>query len=129
VELFAQAGSQVSGSVAVDNPSGTNRLEATTILSDALLAPDGSILWVPAGSHPNSLTSWLDVNPLAFELLPGERRDVNYSISVPPATSAGTYWGVIFFESSAPAESGSVVQEGIGVVYSVRVGHIIYVTV
>lgn len=127
VELSALPGGQVTQAVNVDNPSSTTALDVSVAISDALLAPDGSTIWVAPGSHPRSLAPWLSVNPLRFELSPTSRTAVNYTITVPSNTPDGTYWAVLFFESApvAAEEQG----QGIAIVSRVRVGHIVYVTV
>lgn len=48
-------------------------------------------------------------------------------MQVPPDAEAGTYWGIIFFESGPAQER----QEGggIGIRVRTRVGHVVYVDV
>jgi hypothetical protein len=127
VELQASNGTQLTQEVQVDNPSGGASLEVTVTLQDALFQPDGSLFYLPPGSHPNSLMNWMSVNQLQFVLSPLSSEAVGYTIQVPPEVPEGTYWGVMFFESGVPGEEGAV--EGIGIRTRVRVGHIVYVDV
>lgn len=127
-ELFAQPGDQVTQVVDVDNSGGSSAVSATVSPSDALMMPDGKVVFVAPGAQPNSLTSWLSIDPLRFELAIGEHQAVTYTANVPPSTPDGTYWGVLFFETEPP-ETTDQHQDGVGVQSRVRVGHIIYITV
>ena len=128
-DITAQPGTHVTQAVEVDNPSASSGLVVEASLSDALLSPDGEFLWLPPGSHANSLAPWLEVNPLQFELDPGERRAVTYTLSVPADAPEGTYWTVIFFETNEPNLPESEPQAAVGVISRVRVGHTIYLTI
>lgn len=128
VELSAVAGSQVTQVVNVDNPSTSSPLDVTVAISDALMGPEGNIIWVPAGSHQWSLAPWLSVNALEFTLEAAQSRSVTYSVNVPTGVPDGTYWTVMFFDSTAASPEDDV-GEAIGISSRVRVGHIIYVDV
>ncbi len=119
-------GSETTQSIQVDHPGRQGVLAVTVVLSDVLLKPDGSPLYLDPGSHPKSLTRWLSVTPLEFRLSPQGVQEVRYTVRVPPGTPEGSYWGIVFFES-APAESRG--GEGIGIRIKTRVGHVVYVDV
>lgn len=127
VEHLAQPGSQVTQTLTIDNPSTASALLVNAYFNDVFLAPDGSTLYVDAGSNPRSLASWTAVNPLSFTLEAATKTDVIYTIDVPEGTEAGTYWSVIFFESQPPGSDGEAPSMGVRTL--VRVGHIIYVHV
>jgi hypothetical protein len=127
VELRAAPGQQLTQAVVVDHPGPRGTLEVVVTLSDVLLNTDGSLIFIGGGSHPRSLVPWLSVTPLQFRLEPQGRLETRYSVQVPPNAEAGTYWGIIFFESEPPAGDGR--QGGIGVRTRVRVGHVVYVEV
>lgn len=127
VELRAEPGQQLTQAVVVDHPGPRGTLEVVVTLSDVLLNTDGSLLFIGGGSHPRSLAPWLSVTPLQFTLEPQGRLETRYSVQVPPDAEAGTYWGIIFFESGPPPGAGP--QGGIGVRTRVRVGHVVYVEV
>lgn len=126
-EFEATPDTQLSAVVLVDNPSGSSALDVAVSLSDALFQPDGSMLYLPPGSHPNSLATWIATNPLQFVLDPSSSREVAYTIQVPPDAPTGTYWTAMFFESQAPGADTSTA--GIGLETRVRVGHIIYLDI
>lgn len=126
-ELTSNAGAVLTQELAVDNPSRTTVLDVSVYLSDVLLGPDGSMLYLEAGMNPRSLAPWTSVNPLLFTLQPGAAERVAYTITVPPDAASGTYWGIIFFESRPRVEEAET--QGIGVTTLVRVGHTVYVTV
>ena len=128
VELYATPGGQLTQEIEVDNPSDFSELTVTSTLSDALFQPDGSVLYLPGGSHPNSLADWLTITPIQFDLEPLIAETVRYTVQVPQAASEGTYWSVILFESAAP-QSEAPTQAGVGVSTLVRIGHVIYVDV
>src|SRR5690606_10761094 len=78
VELSALPGTQVTQTVTIDSPGTASNLSVQVNASDALLTPEGDVIWIAPGSHAYSLAPWLEVNPLQFELDPGQRRDVTY---------------------------------------------------
>lgn len=125
-ELTMPAGSQLTSTVRVDNPSSRLTLDVEAYLADLIIAPDGGNLFLDGGSHPRSLAPWTAVNSLNFTVQPATVDTVTYTITAPEDAAPGTYWGVLFFESRTPAPEG---QGGMGVSTLVRVGHIIYVTI
>jgi len=128
VEVAATAGSEVTRTVSVDNPSPATPLDVSVVMTDALMGPGGELIWLDPGSHPGSLAPWLSVNPLEFTLAPAENRAVSYTVSVPADAPDGTYWTVLFFDSAVPGAEERA-GAGIGIVSRVRVGHFVYVDV
>jgi hypothetical protein len=120
-------GASATQSVLVDHPGRQGALRVSVLLSDVLLKPDGSPLYLEPGSHPRSLTRWLSVSPLEFLLQPQASQEVRYTVQVPPDAQPGTYWGIVFFESG-PAQERSGGQ-GLGIRVRTRVGHVVYVDV
>ena len=128
-ELQMAAGGQITQEIEVDNPGNSTSLRVTTSLSDALFNPDGSVLYLEPGSHPNSLSNWLAINPLQFVLDPAGEEAVQYTVQAPADTKTGTYWTVLFFESEPANGEATQAEGGIGITSRVRVGHIIYVDI
>lgn len=126
-EHQAAAGGQLTQAILIDNPSGSTALEVTAEISDVLLQPDGTLLYLPPGSHGASLANWLSVNPLSFVLEPNSAREVSYTVEIPADAADGTYWTILFFESQVPGAGEQT--EGIGIQTRVRVGHVAYVDV
>ena len=120
-------GASATQTVVVDHPGRQGTLRVSVVLSDVLLKPDGAPLYLDPGSHPRSLVRWLSLTPLEFLLQPQASQEVRYTVQVPPDAEAGTYWGIIFFESGPAQER----QEGggIGIRVRTRVGHVVYVDV
>lgn len=127
VELQASPGAQLTQEIAVDNPSKASELEVTIVPSDVLMQPDGSVIYLEPGGHPNSLANWLSLSALQFNLAPEASDAVTYSAQVPLGTPDGTYWTVLFFESDTPANLAE--SQGIGVRSRVRIGHVVYIDV
>jgi hypothetical protein len=73
------------------------------------------------------LASWIEINPGPIVLLPGEWRDVPFTINVPKEAEAGGYYAAIFF-SSAPPQS-SPTQEGGQVAVVSKVGTLLLLKV
>ena len=48
-----------------------------------------------------SCKEWIELEDREFQLLPGERKSVQYKISVPKETLPGHYWAAIGFETGA----------------------------
>lgn len=125
-ELQVVPGSQVTQEVLIDNPSLDTPLDISVAVSDALFQPDGEVVYLAPGSHPNSLADWLSINPLQFVLEPSSSESVAYTLQVPDTVPDGTYWTVIFFESEP---SGAAEETGFSISSRVRVGHIVYADV
>jgi len=83
--LFSLApGGSATQTVLVDHPGRQGTLRVSVLLSDVLLKPDGSPLYLEPGSHPRSLTRWLSLSPLEFLLPPQGTQEVRYTLQVPP---------------------------------------------
>lgn len=128
VTLQASAPATLTQTVSVDHPGAMGPMQVTTSLSDVLIGPDGSTIYLEPGAQPRSLAAWIAVSPLEFELGPQEREEVRYTVDVPADADPGTYWGIIFFESG-PLAADDQPDEGFGVRTRVRVGHVVYVNV
>lgn len=126
-EQNAQPGSEITQTISIDNPDPAHHIDVQAYFEDALLAPDGSVIYITAGSHPLSLSEWASVSPIEFGLGPSSSQDVNYTIRVPSDAKPATYWSILFFESEPPAAADE--PQGFSIATVIRVGHIIYVTV
>ena len=128
VELATNPGAELTQTIVVDHPGTVGTMEVDVNLSDVLLGPDGSAIYLDPGLHPRSLSPWLSLTPLRFTLAPQERTEARYTVQVPADAEDGTYWGVVFFESGTVRPDEAPAQ-GIGVRTRVRVGHVVYVHV
>ncbi|MPY66446.1 hypothetical protein F8S09_07015 [Deinococcus sp. SDU3-2] len=132
VELSAQPGSTVNHAVTVLHPGAANSgpMVVGAALRDFRFPESGEVQFLPAGTARNSLQRWLQVSPQSFQLTPGQRQQVRYTLQVPADAEPGLYWGVLFFSSNSP-EQAAQAQPGniLGVTYTIDVGQIIYLQV
>jgi len=128
VEVQTNPGVELTQTIIVDHPGTVGTMEVDVTVSDVLLGPDGSAIYLDPGLHPRSLGPWLSLTPLRFTLAPQERAEARYTVQVPADAEDGTYWGVVFFESGTVRDDQAPAQ-GIGVRTRVRVGHVVYVHV
>ncbi len=100
VKLKISPGNVVTGSLSVNNPS-SKEVKVKVYVEDFLYVPpyDGSKKFLPPGSVKNSCAQWISFSPVEFKLPPFGRKNVEYSITVPP-TAKGGYYAVMFFETA-----------------------------
>lgn len=77
------------------------------------------------GTLARSAASWTQVVPTSFVLDPGEVREIQGTINVPPLLEPGTYWAIIFVQG----EPRLVPYQGVMVTVTRRIGIKLYVTV
>ena len=97
LQLTVQPGRTVKGTILVTGE--TDRpLRITSSVGDWNLDPKGSLLFLAAGRLQRSLAAWLKLSPAQFTLSRGRPQVIRYQLSV-PAGVAGSYWGVLFFQT------------------------------
>ncbi|MCX7844391.1 MAG: dockerin type I repeat-containing protein [Candidatus Bipolaricaulota bacterium] len=85
----------------------------------------GENRFYPPGTVGRSASAWTAVLPTSFVLGPGEVREVQGTVQVPPGTPPGTYWTIVFVQG----EPRLVPYQGILVTVTRRIGIKVYVTV
>lgn len=119
-----QPGESVSQTLKIDNPS-TGSLAVRVYPEDWQYNSGGNIDYFPAGTLPTSAVPWLTFNPASTELPPQSSGEVRYTITVPPGTDPGTYWGMLFVEGENP----NITAEAAVASFRIRTGHTFYVNV
>lgn len=119
-----QPGESVSQTLRIDNPS-TGTLAVRVYPEDWQYNSNGDIDYFPAGTLPTSAVPWLTFNPATTELEPQASGEVRYTLSVPPGTAPGTYWGMLFVEGENPNATAEVPVAS----FRIRTGHTFYVNV
>ncbi|MCD6232341.1 hypothetical protein J7K28_06955 [Candidatus Aerophobetes bacterium] len=77
----------------------------------------GNMIPLKASTTPLSCSSWIKFNPREFEVSPGERQVVRFTVHAPKDAIAGEHRCVIIFETPPVAKEGTVaVVLNIGVV-------------
>lgn len=84
VYFVADAGVGQSQTVDVTNPSKDYTLELAVSLEDWKYSLYGDNLLHPPGTLPTSCSSWLSVSEPFFSLGPGETKQLNLNMQVPP---------------------------------------------
>ena len=124
-----QPGGSVTGIVNVQNPGfDLDGVRVNVKHNDWLLTLQGDPQFLSPGSHPRSLSNWLNLPNSDFALALNGSRDVRYTIQVPQDAKPGLYWGVLFFNGQGKASTEKV-EKGVKLQFNVNVGHVIYVKV
>jgi P pilus assembly chaperone PapD len=98
LELAGSPGGSYTDGIEVRN-EGSEKARIKVSVQDWYLSPEGTPIFQKPGSRPNSCASWIKVNPVDFLLLPGEKKVVRYSITIPPTAKEGGYWGAFILET------------------------------
>ena len=94
------------------------KLLVITDVQDVLPTPGGSgFNYLPKAPGITSLVEWIKINEKPFELNLDEKKDVSFSITVPPDASPGSRFAVLFFATggsgggqlNVSARAGSVI--------------------
>jgi PKD repeat protein len=83
----------------------------------------GELRFHPPNTLPRSCADWISVFPTQFELKAHEIQEVRFTISVPGGVK-GTYWAMIFVESSPQL----IEREGVAMIAVPRFGVKVYQT-
>lgn len=121
LELNVSPGSVANAQVRLYNDGNEDNI--STSFEDFTLFPDGSIVYLPAGSDFYSLCEHMNVLPASLSLQHDENAEVTVQVSM-PEDAEGTYHCVVFFETSPrPGEQG-----GVQVLTTGKIGLIVYAT-
>lgn len=121
---MTQPGERVEGTVTVSNPN-NSPLTVRVYVQDWHYLPDGTQAFVEPGSLPGSASDWITFSPSIVTLEGRQHTTIRYTVDVPGDAAPGTHWSMLFMEGEnpnpRPGESFAV--------FSVRVGHTIYMSV
>lgn len=63
----------------------------------------GKSAFLPAGTGEYSLSKWLNVSPTFFEMRPGEKKEVSFTVSIPDTPEGNrAAWSIIMIEQAEP---------------------------
>jgi|GEM_PF-1669525 len=121
VEMQMAPGDIHTGVIEIGN-MGKAREHVHAYCQDWTLKPDGVVVFLGPRTLPDSASGWVDVTPAEFNLEPGERQQVRYTVHAPEDTFGEGRTAVIFEadarEVSAPGAPSRLVP---------RIGTILYV--
>lgn len=123
LEMSGDPGGSYTDAVEVRN-EGSEKVRIKVTMQDWRLTEDGTPVFEKAKTEPHSCTGWLKINPVDFLLQPGEKKMARYSVTIPPGTKDGGYWGAFIFETVPPVEPG---QKAKAVAIKGNIASIIYV--
>lgn len=124
VDLAARPGAVLPFSFLVRNELAQPE-QIVLYLGDWDRDPFGENRFCEPGTLPRSAAGWIAVAPTSFVLGPGEVREIQGTVRVPPDAAPGTSWAVVFVQG----EPRLVPYQGVLVTVTRRIGIKIYVTV
>ena len=116
IKAVLKPGDTKTGEILVQNLGGT-KIKIKAYAEDWIYAPDGSKTFMKPGSSVYSCSSWINLDPISFNLAPKEDKKVKYTITS-PSNASGGHVSVIFFEA--------VIDSYQGIAVSGRIGSIVY---
>jgi hypothetical protein len=124
MELAGNPGGSHADAIEVHN-EGDEPVRIRIVMNDWYLSETGTPIFQKAGTQDHSCAAWLKINPVDFLLQPGEKKVVRYSVSIPPDTVPGGYWGAFVFQTLPIVKPG---QKADAVSLKGNIASIIYVT-
>lgn len=63
----------------------------------------GKSSFLPAGTGAYSLSKWLNVSPTFFEMRPGEKKEISFTVSIPNSEEGNrAAWSILMIEQAEP---------------------------
>ena len=122
VEKEVKPGETISGSLTVYNHSDIEITVKGNAQDFNYIFPfDGRKKFLPTGSVERSCANWITVSPPEITIPARGKKEVTYSIKVPPQLEKGEYWAVLFFERPYKKRA---VKIGAGI--NIRVGSLFF---
>lgn len=115
-------GSSQTGVITVTNPS-DEPLSMSVEIENFTGGDGGTVEYAPDGAK-FGLLSWITIDKAPFELNPGQKKEISFTVNVPDNAEVGGHYGAILFRAGG---GGSDTGSSIGI--SGRVGSIILVSV
>ena len=97
-------GARLTNDIEVYN-SGEEPIHVVSSIQDWSMTLSGQKRFHPGGTQPLSCATWIQLNPVEFNLAPGKSMRVRYSIA-PPTGMAQEHRAMIFFTSRAVPRAG-----------------------
>lgn len=103
-------------------------LRARVTVADWYLERNGTPVFVKRGTRPRlSMSGWIDVNPTEFEIGPGQKQVIRYTLTVPAGLSHASYRAAVLVESlpdfaGTPDRNVAYLTARLGLILYNRVG-------
>ncbi len=103
-------------------------LRARVTVADWYLERNGTPVFVKRGTRPRlSMSEWIDVNPTEFEIGPGQKQVIRYTLTVPAGLPHASYRTAVLVESlpdfaGTPDRNVAYLTARIGLIIYNRVG-------
>lgn len=121
VELTVNRGEQAGKTINVQN-QGSELIRMRAYVMDFSIDREGNFAFSEPGHESYSASRWLSVEETDLEIAPGERREVEVSLSAPSEVEPGGHYAALFFEAIPSANQGAVS-------ISARIPTLFYITV
>ncbi len=121
LNLNVKPGDKKSGYITITNTNPKDSIHIKSYPLDLVYLPDGSNDFVPLGSTPWSLGTWIKIKPEEFDIGSNQEQVVRFQVKA-PSDAQGGYYGVIFFEMFSPQ---TIKNEQATITIGVRIGTII----
>lgn len=121
-----EKGTLIQGEIILQNMNKTNPERISVYLKDILQGCDGTTEYLEIGSHPRSLSNWVNFNTSEKVLSPNEKFIITYTINIPADIKLendidyGSFWSVIMIEVAKPINEDS--QYGVQINSKIRYG-------
>ena len=123
IEASAEPGHTITQSIHVFTEGLGETLSVT--VGDFQISPGGQGQFFKAGTLDRSAARWFSITPSVFPLVKNGSQEVALTVSVPADSRLhGTYWGIVFFNSTVRPSVGTL-----GVGTAGRVGVAVYINV
>jgi hypothetical protein len=109
-ERGAAPGETYNGSIRLENTTDEPQ-EAKVYQTDYVFFADGKTLYGEPGTTERSNARWISISPTYLTIPPGEEVTVSYTVAVPSASRAGTYWSMVMVEGIRKGSAESSVRE------------------
>lgn len=125
IEQTVKLGERLTDAITFNN-TGDGPVHIVVSVEDWDLLMDGTPVFQKAGSLPGSIAPWIRVNPSEFDLEPGERIDIRYTVTVPKEAPPGGFRGAVIFSNEPRPILG---QRPAHIIAKGRIATLIYLTV
>lgn len=100
-EVTIEAGETANLTAAIRN-AGEVETTLRTFAANAVNPPNGGFAASTEDDAPAGATRWLDYPSATFESQPGDEREVDFTVSVPPGTPPGEYVAALVVQTAEP---------------------------
>lgn len=114
--LNLKPGESKTYKIKMNNDSDAKR-EFKVNMYDFNMNGKGKSAFLPVGTGEFSLSKWMNVTPTFFELKPGEKKEISFTVTIPNEESANrAAWSIIMIEQAEARDQLQPAQKGSGTV-------------